>query len=78
MLFPGTVDARFRWADWCSDAGLMGGSDGADIGGPGVEGSESVAICGSSVSKVEEGTLPRNRDEDGISPPVIGGKDDEP
>lgn len=47
VLLPGTVAARFLWAACWSEAGLMGGNDGADMG-TGVEGEgsgkESVAM----------------------------------
>lgn len=54
LVFPGTVAALFLSAAWCSEAGLRGGNEGADIG-PGVDGDDlsgrdSVAICGSSLS----------------------------
>lgn len=54
LVLPGTVAALFLNAAWCSEAGLMGGNEGADIGagvdGDDLSGNDNVAIWGKSVS----------------------------
>ena len=56
-VLPGTVAARFLCAACCSDAGLIGGNDGADMGVGELAGKDSVAICGSSGSPYISGCI---------------------
>ena len=73
---PGNVAERLLCAACCSEAGLIGGSDGADIGagvaGDG-SGNESVAMCGNSLLKNEGrdsagGMGSLEREEEGMGP----------
>ncbi len=75
-VLPGKVAERLLCAACCSEAGLIGGSDGADIGagvaGDG-SGNESVAMCGNSLVKNEGrdsagGMGSLEREEEGMGP----------